>query len=379
MRLYDPHSPNLQPRLYDVYRTLRDEHPIYNNPERDLWIVTRYDDVCAVLQDPATFSSAEVEEAKLLMPMIVFMDDPTHAKHRTLLSKVFTPSRMAGLEGAVRASARNLFENAAKQGRCDFMRAVASQLPSIVICQLIGIPEERRATFVECTEMMIETGADSHPIAEPAAKIYAEFEALLKERRAERRDDLMSALLDAEVDGVGLSEQELLGFCFNLIIGGTDTTMNLLGNGTRLLWEHPEQREMLVGKPELIPAAVEEMLRIESPTQTLPRRPVRDVEIHGVTVPAQSRLLVCYGSANHDERVYEEPDRFDITKQRDRHLAFGIGGHHCLGAALARLEGRVAFEELLGRFPTYRVEGTAEWVTSRWARSQASLVVELGT
>jgi len=375
--LYDPHSPQLQANLYDVYRRLRDDHPIYHNEQRRIWIVTRHEDVSTVLLDPETFSSAGVAESKLLMPMIVFMDDPRHKLRRKLLANVFTPARVADLEDGVRASVRELLDAAAEAGRCDFMRKVACQLPSIVICQLIGIPEERRETFIECTEKMIETGPNAHPIAEPAGKIYSEFEVLLGERRKERRDDLMSALLDAEVDGEGLNDDELLGFCFNLIIGGTDTTMNLLGNGTRLLWSHPDQRRMLADNLELIPAAIEEMLRIESPTQTLPRRPVRDVEMHGTTVPAESRLLVCFGAANHDERVFEDPDTFDFTKERERHLAFGLGAHHCLGAALARLEGRVAFEELLDRYPTYRIDGESQWITSRWARSHRELNIQL--
>jgi cytochrome P450 len=187
----------------------------------------------------------------------------------------------------------------------------------------------------------------------------------------------MSALLAAEVDGQKLSHQELLGFCFNLVIGGTDTTMNLIGSGTVDLASEPEQRRELARDPDRIPDAIEEMLRFESPTQTLPRRPTRDVELHGVTIPADSRLLVCYGAANHDERIFEDPEKFDFSKKRKRHLAFGLGAHHCLGAALARLEARVAFEELLERHPNYVVHDDSGWVTSRWARSHASIDIEL--
>jgi cytochrome P450 len=187
----------------------------------------------------------------------------------------------------------------------------------------------------------------------------------------------MSALLAAEVDGQRLSHQELLGFCFNLVIGGTDTTMNLIGNGAVALAREPEQRRALSDDPSRIPDAIEEMLRFESPTQTLPRRPTRDVELQGVVIPENSRLLVCYGAANHDERAFEDPDRFDFSAKRARHLAFGLGAHHCLGAALARLEGRVAFEELLSRHPDYIVHDDGGWVTSRWARSHPSIEVEL--
>ena len=377
MPLYDPHAPTLQASLYETYRKMRDDFPIYHDARRDHYVATRYNDVTAILQDQATYANSGVDESKLLMPMIVYMDGPRHKAMRTLISRVFTPNRVAALEPFVRESTQRLLDESAAEPRCNFMRTFASQLPSIVICDLIGIPEDRRQGFVECTEAMIETGPNSHPIAEPAGKIYAEFETLLAERNEEPQDDLMSALLDAEVDGKRLTHDELLGFCFNLIIGGTDTTMNLIGNGTVLLDKHPEQRAALAGDPTLIPNAVEEVLRIESPTQTLPRRPTLDVELHGVKIPAESRLLVSYGAANHDERVFDEPDTFDILKERNRHLAFGLGTHHCLGAALARMEGRIAFEELLARHPNYIVHDDSGWVTSRWARSHHSIDIQL--
>jgi cytochrome P450 len=355
--LYDPHSPELQASLYETYRVLRDRHPVYHNPRRRIWLVSRYDDVMAVLRDAETFSSADVEEARLLMPMIVFMDGARHRAMRSILSSVFTPRRVTDLEPRIREATRELLRVAAREPACEFMHAVAAQLPSIVICELIGIPEDRRQAFIAYTECMIETGPNATPLHEPAGKIYAEFLTLLAERRKQPRDDLMSALLTAEIDGERLSEQELLGFCFNLIIGGTDTTMNLIGNGTTLLAQHPDQRKILAEDPGRVPDAVEEMLRIESPTQTLPRRPTRDVEMHGVVIPADCRLLVSFGAANHDERVFDDPERFDIDRdlRTTRHLAFGNGAHHCLGSSLARLEARIAFEELLAGYPDYRI------------------------
>ncbi len=370
--LYDPHSPELQTGLYDIYRRLRDEHPVYHNPERKLWVVTRYDDVLDILQDPKTFSSAGVEEAQALLPMMVFMDDPRHKQLRLLLSRVFTPRRIDDLEPRIRAAARQLLD-AFEGGRCEFMREFASQLPSIVICELIGVPKGRREAFLSFTEAMIETTPTGQSIEAPAARIYAEFEKLLAERRQERRDDLMSALLDAEVDGEGLSDQELLGFCFLLVVGGTDTTMNLIGNGAALLAQHPEERRVLLEDPSRIPDAIEEIVRMESPTQALPRRPTRAVEMHGVTIPEASRLILCFGSANHDERVFDAPDSFDLDRERKRHLAFGLGTHHCLGSALARLEGRVAFEELLDRHPDFTLAADSGWVTSRWARCHSAI------
>ncbi len=375
--LYHAHRPALQRLLYETYREMRDQAPVYRDERHDQYVLTRYEDVANVLQDPETFANGGVEESKLLMPMIVYMDGEKHRGQRNLLSRIFTPNRVADLEPKIRASARRLLDESAATSRCNFMRSFASQLPSIVICELIGVPEERRAHFLECTEAMIETGIEAHPIAEPAGKIYREFESLLAERREEPRDDLMSALIAARIDGEGLTEHELLGFCFNLILGGTDTTMNLIGNGAVLLAQHPDQRKRLVEDPSGIPAAIEEMLRIESPTQALPRRNTRDVTLHGTTIPAESRVLICYGAANHDDRVFDAPDAFDIAKPRERHLAFGLGTHHCLGASLARLEARVAFEELLARHPDYVVHDDGGWVTSRWARSHPAIDMEL--
>jgi cytochrome P450 len=257
------------------------------------------------------------------------------------------------------------------------MGSFAAQLPSLVIGELIGIPEERRAAFLSYTEGMIETGPREHSIAEPAAKIHAEFSELLAERRKQPRDDLMSALLDAKIDGKGLSEEELLGFCFLLIVGGNDTTMNLIGNGAVRLAQDPEARQCLVEEPGLIPGAVEEMLRIDAPAQALPRTTLRDVELHGETIPKGSRVLVSYGAANLDDRVFAQPERFDIRRQDNRHLSLGQGPHFCMGASLARLEARVAFEELLARYPEYTVEEEPGWVTSRWARSHPEVVVRL--
>jgi cytochrome P450 len=371
--LYDPRSPKHQEDLYRVYRQLRDEHPLHHASEEGAHLVTRYQDVAAVLRDPETFASSGVDEAQILLPMLVYLEDPRHRELRSLFSTVFTPRRVAELEPRVRAAARALLDAIAPGASCDWMRSFAAQLPSMVICELIGVPEDRREWFLSYTEAMIETGPDGQSIREPAARIYGEFAKLLPERQAEPREDLMSALVAAP----DLTDEERLGFCFNLIVGGTDTTMNLIGNAVVLLAEYPEQRARLVAGPEHIPDAIEEVLRIESPVQTLPRRPTRDVEIHRRKVPAGSRLLVSYGSANHDEREFENPELFDTERGRTRHLAFGLGSHHCLGNALARLEGRIALEELLARHPHYRLDGPAPWVTSWWARSHARIPLTL--
>jgi hypothetical protein len=255
------------------------------------------------------------------------------------------------------------------------MAEFASQLPSRVIGELIGIPPERRDAFLEWTEAFIEADPERDWETNPAGEIYAEFAKLLDARRAERRDDLMSALIDAELDGEKLSQEELLGFCFLLVIGGNDTTTNLIANGAVLLARHPEQRAELCADPALIPAAVEEMLRYDAPTQALPRVALRDITLHGVTIPKGDEVSLVWAAANHDERRFDDPEHFDIHREDNRHLALGHGVHFCMGAHLARLEGRVAFEQILARLPDYTLTEEPRWRRSPWARAYQSVPV----
>ena len=186
----------------------------------------------------------------------------------------------------------------------------------------------------------------------------------------------MSALVDAEIDGERLGDEEILGFCYQLIVAGNDTTASLIGNGVVLLAQHPEQRAALVADPTGIPAAVEEMLRFETPAQALPRCAMTDIEMEGEKIPKGSRVLLVWAAANRDEREFPDPDRFDVARGASRHLALGHGIHFCLGASLARLEARVAFEELLGALPEYRLAAEPEWIVSRWARAHPEIPVE---
>lgn len=370
--VYDPSQPDFPERAHEIYRVLRDDHPVYHNEERGTWAVSRFEDVRSVASDPGRFSSEGTSMGGGLLPHIQMMDPPRHDALRNLVSTAFTPRRIAAIEPRAREIARELIDDLAKRGHCDLLGDFARHLPSRVIGEMIGVPPERRETFLECTEMMIglaPEGAGSAAVRTPATKIYAEFAKLLEERRCERRDDLMSALLDAEIDGERLSQEELLGFCFVLIVAGNDTTTNLIANGAVMLAQHPEQRRLLVADRSLIPNAVEEMLRYESPAQVLPRRTTEEVEIHGVTIPAEQEIKLVWAAANRDEREFPDPDRFDVTREIRRHLALGIGIHFCLGSKLARLEARVAFEELLDRLPEYELESQPRWVPSIWARA----------
>ncbi|MDG2303546.1 MAG: cytochrome P450 [Candidatus Binatia bacterium] len=379
-RLYDPLAPDFGDHLYEIYRTLRDEHPVYHDTRRDQWALSRFADVQAALNDPATFSSEDTSISQGLLPMIQQLDSPRHDRLRALVSRAFTPRRIAEIEPRARAVAIELLDELRDTGRVDLLREFARHLPSRVIGEMIGVPADRIAMFMEFTEKMIVTpgnatsGSEEHDRS-PAIAIYEEFARLLEERRASRSDDLVSALLDAELDGRGLTQEELLGFCFVLIVAGNDTTTNLIASGSVLLARHPEQRALLVAEPERIPNAIDEMLRFETPTQALPRRLTRDVELHGTRLSEGSVVSLLWGSANRDDREFEKPERFDIHREPKRHLAFGHGVHYCLGANLARLEARVAFEELLARIPDFELDGAPGWLPSIWARAHDTVPI----
>jgi hypothetical protein len=376
--VYDPAHPDFQPRAYEIYRTLRDEHPVYHDPERRFWALSRFEDVQRAASDPETFSSEGTSIGVGLLPQIQQLDPPYHDRLRSLVSTAFTPRRVGEMEPRIRRIARELLAEVAGKGRCDLLADFARHLPSRVIGEMIGVPPERREAFLHWTEAMVAVApgtTQAESVRAPAAHIYQEFAALLEERRRERRDDLMSALIDAQLDGRRLTQEELLGFCFVLIVAGNDTTTNLIANGAVLLARHPEQRELLVRDPGRIPRAVEEMVRYETPSQALPRVVRREVRLHGVRIPAGVEVQLVWGAANRDEREFEDPDRFDVSREMKRHLGFGHGIHFCLGANLARLEARVAFEELLARIPDYELASEPGWLTSVWARAHDAVSI----
>jgi cytochrome P450 len=326
--VYDPSRADFQANAHTIYKRLRDEQPVYHNPAIDVWAISRFADVRDAATDTETFSSENTDISIGLLPQIQSMDPPRHDALRNLVSRAFTGRRADAMEPRIRAIARGLIGRFAARGTADLLAEFARHLPSLVIGEMIGVPEDRREAFLGWTEALVETGGHATEMIQAATSIYGEFSKLLAERRATRRDDLMSALVDAELDGERLSEEDLLGFCFVLIVAGNDTTTNLIANGAVLLAEHPDQRALLASNPAAIPSAIEEMVRCESPAQALPR-----------------------------------------------HLGFGHGTHFCLGARLARLEARVAFEELLAVMPEYELTGDPGWVTSIWARAHKRVPV----
>jgi cytochrome P450 len=372
---YDPTAPGFQDDRSAIYRVLRDEHPVYFDAEHQQYALSRFEDVWWAVHAWETFSS-DVAEAQSLLPQMIYFDPPRHTALRALVSRAFTPRRIAAAEESVRTTARVLLDEIAERGGCELQHEYAAILPSVAIARMIGIPDEHVPDFRSWTESFIEiTGPED--FAEAAGKIYALFNELLEERRARPRDDMMTALLEAEIDGERLTDDERLGFCLLLVLAGNDTTSSLIGSGTALLARHPDQRALLVREPRRWPGAIEEMIRLEAPAQVLPRTATVDVERHGVTIPAGSRVMLVWGAANLDDREFTDPERFDVTRTIRRHLGFGHGVHFCLGASLARLEAKVAFEEWHARFPTYELDGEPERVPSWWARAHRRVPVRI--
>lgn len=378
---YDPFAPGFHAHAHETYRVLRDEHPVYHNERRNFWAISRFADVWQATIAVDALGTEGVEESTSLRPMLNYIDPPRHDRLRALVSRAFTFRRVGEMEPHVRRIAIELLDALAGQDSCDLVEDFATPLPGRIIAEMIGVPPDRRETFLSHTRKMLTTNPDiaiADAIREPSERIYEEFATLLEERRRAPREDLMSALLDAEIEGERLSDDEILGFCYQLIVAGNDTTTSLIGNGAVLLARHPDQQKLLAESPERIPNAVEEMLRFEAPAQALPRRSRRPYTIGEHTIPADQRVLLVWAAANLDEREFDEPERFDVTRSISRHLALGHGVHFCLGASLARLEARVAFETLLERFPDYRLLEEPGWVPSRWARAHAEVPVALG-
>lgn len=373
--LYDPSTPEFQNEIWDVYRTMRDQHPVYRDPEGQFYALSRFADVWAAAADHETFSS-RVAEGNDLLPQLIFIDPPRHGALRKLVSRAFTARRVAAMEDEVRKCVGALIDDIASKDACEFQHDYAAVIPSVAVGGMIGLDEQYLAPMRTWTEAFI--GLDTDKALESAMNIYAMFAELLEERRRKPREDLMTALLAAEIDGERLNDQELLGFCLLLVLGGNDTTASAIGSGLVLLLNHPEQLDLVRNDPSLWPSAIEEVIRIEAPTQALPRTTTREVTLHGVDIPADSRVMLMWGAANHDDREFPDPERFDVTRRPQRHASFGHGVHFCMGSGLARLEARVAFTEWFERFPRCELAGEPERTTSTWARVFDSIPVRLG-
>ena len=365
---YDPFDTDIQDDPYPLYRKLRDEAPVFKAETANTWVLSRREDVAAALLDHQSYSSVngvlptppDAPFLQSFLPMMVMMDPPRHDQLRGLVSKAFTPRRIAALEAGIDELAESLAERlTSNQGSADFVADFAGILPAMVIADLLGIPREDREQFRQWSSAVIQSNPAHGEVADglaAAAAVYAYFADFLADRRQAPRDDLMSALLAAEIDGHHLSDDELLGFCLLLLIAGHETTTNLLGNAAVVLAEHPQSRHRLAANPALIGQAIEELLRYDSPVQGLSRVLTTYVALHGTTMSPGDSVLLLFGSANRDERVFTRPDIFDIDRKPEHQVAFGRGIHYCLGAALARLEARIALRALLSRLPDWAVD-----------------------
>lgn len=387
---YDPTSWEIQENPYPVYRWLRDEAPVYCNEQMGFWALSRFEDVWDATLDWQTFTSTHgqtLEEVKSPLPIMISMDPPQHTRVRALVAKAFTPRRVAEIEPAVRELTRERLAGLEPGMQIDLFEQLASSMPMDVISTMLGVPAEQRDHVRHLTNQMMHREPGELEVSERTVQIGTEliaiFSDLIAARRREPEDDLISALIGATLDGedgkpTSLTDEELLGFCLLLGSAGHETTARLICNSAVTLARHPDQRRELAASPQLLPGAVDEFLRYDPPSQVQGRWSTRPVELHGVTIPADRRVLLLTGAAQRDPRQYDDPDRFDIHRKLDRQLSFGYGQHLCLGKSLARQECRVAFEEILARFPDYEVdEDNLVWAHNNNVRGYAKVPMRL--
>jgi len=361
-------------------RWLRRHAPVFWHAEADgpgFWAITRYDDVVRVSRDPATFSSfaggtmigdSPPAFLAVMQRMMLNMDPPQHTKLRALVNKGFTPRMVAGLEERIRDLARQIVDAVAARGACDFVGDVAGELPSYLIAELVGIPLDDGRRLYALTERMHTTSPVPEGLAAGQAafgEMMAYATALREAKAARPGTDLASALVTAEIDGQRLSDVEFNMFFMLLINAGGDTTRNLVAGGMLTLLRHPAELAALRADPSLVPSAIEEMLRFQSPVQCFRRTAMRDTVLRDHRIDAGQKVVMFYTAANRDEDVFPEPETFDVHRRPNEHLAFGGGGtHYCLGASLARLEIRALFEEVLARMDAVELAGPVEWLPS---------------
>jgi len=366
---YDPYKVEIKTDPYPLYRRMREEAPLYYNDAYDFYACSRYEDVEKGLKDKDTFISGRgailemiKEDIEFPPGLLIFEDPPVHTVHRMMLQRLFTPKRLNGLEEKVRSYCVQCLDPLVGSNEFDLVTELAAAMPMRVIGMLLGIPEEDHARVREQVDASLRTEAGK-PMEYVSSNMTGEgFEEYIEWRAKNPSDDVMTELLNAEFkDETGtvrkLHREELLTLINVLAGAGNETTTKLIGWSGKLLAEHPDQRRQLVEDPSLIPAAVEEILRYEPPPPHVGRYVAKDVEIQGQTVPAGSAMLFLVGSANRDDLAFPDGDRFNINRDLTRrHLTFGYGVHTCIGAVLARLEGRVALEEMLRRFPEWEVD-----------------------
>ncbi|MCX2930814.1 cytochrome P450 [Mycobacterium sp. CVI_P3] len=390
-------TPETWGNRWPMYRALRDRDPVHHvvpeNPDHDYRVLSRHADIFAAARDHETFSSAQgltvtYNELELIglqdNPPMVMQDPPVHTEFRKLVSRGFTPRQVEAVEPKVREFVVERIERLRANGGGDIVTELFKPLPSMVVAHYLGVPDHDRDQFDGWTDAIVAANTSSDGIGGALATVgdavgsmMAYFTELIERRRREPEDDTVSHLVAAGVgaDGDIAGTLSVLAFTFTMVTGGNDTTTGLLGGSMPLLAERPDQRRMLVEQPELIPDAVDELLRLTSPVQGLARTVTRDVELHGKTIPAGRKVLLLYGSANRDERQYgPDAGELDVTRRPRNILTFSHGAHHCLGAAAARMQARVTLTELLSRCPDFEIdESGIVWAGGGYVRRPLSV------
>jgi cholest-4-en-3-one 26-monooxygenase len=368
---------------HQAFRTLRSEAPVYFHPEpggKGFWAITKYADVVTCSKDPGTYSSWKGgtnipdyprESLDVIRMLMVNMDPPQHTKFRRLTSTGFTPRMIARMEEYIRRAAVKIVDEVAPLGACDFVTKVAAELPLVVIADIMGIPQEDRHKVFDWSNRLIgfddpefQTSLEDAQMA--AAEMWGYANDLAEGRRGKDGKDLVTVLINAEIDGERLSEMEFDAFFLLLAVAGNETTRNLISGGMLALMENPEQRQRLLADPSLLNTAVEEMLRWVTPVIHFRRTAMKDTELRGQQIKEGDKVVLYYTSANRDEEVFPDAHVFDVGRSPNDHLAFGIGQHSCLGLNLARLEIKVMFEEILKRMPDIELAGNVRRLRSNF-------------
>ncbi len=410
---------------HDLFKILRRDAPVHwTGPSeansRGFWSLTKLEDVLTVSRQPELFISsrgitmgepqedederlgtqggggamAEAAHGASRYGMLITSDPPNHVKLRRLVNKGFTPRAVRAMEDHIRNLTTGIIDDVAQRGECDFVADIAAQLPLAVICEMMGIEREHWDTMLNLTNQLLgssdaeyqqDAGVDAEAgtreaqqaaSQQSAMQMYGHFMGMIQERREHRRDDLVALLVDSEIEGDQLNDMDILLFCLLLVVAGNETTRNAISGGMHVLSEHPDQWQMLLDNPELIDTAVEEILRWTSPVAHMARIATADTEIHGQAIAKGDRVVMWYPSVNRDEDHFDRPDVFDITRDPNDHLAFGIGEHFCLGAGFARLEIKVMFQELLRRLPDIHAVGEPERLNSNFIAGVKRFPVE---
>jgi cytochrome P450 len=384
---WDPYHHATQISPYETWRRLRDEAPVYHNERYGFYALSRFDDVLQASLDTETFSSAHGITIDMIpdrppIPMMIMMDPPHHDVLRKVVSRAYTPRRVNALEGRIRELCAQYLDPFVGSGGMDYVREFGARLPVMVISSLLGFPEKDHDQLREWSDLLLhrEEGREK-PTDEAMTlllKQHEYYDSILQMRKADPQDDMISALAQVDfedLDGThrNLTDLEILGMVGLISNAGNETVARMLGWASLVLARNASQRAELAADPSLMPGAVEELLRYEAPSPIQGRYTLREVELHGTTIPEHSTVALLTGSAGRDERQFPNADRYDIHRKNDRHLTFGYGAHFCLGAALARLEGRVAITETLARFPEWDVdEEHVTYVSTNTVRGPAS-------